>query len=197
MSLDYLKNIGRAKDFFDTTKESALMKTMKSFATLQIELSKEALTKGNPPHEATGSLAQSIGFNITIGNQISLDFLMNDYWDYINAGVNGVQNSFGAPYSFKSINPSPDMVDSFLGVGGLDGWIRAKGIQDVVYTDKDGKQVVNELVTDEDFKQAAFLFARGVKKKGIIGNHFIDNVFNEEALEKFELEIMKAIENLL
>ena len=197
MGLDYLNNIGRARDFFDTNKETGLMTVMKSFATMQIELSKEALTQGNPPHEAAGSLAQSIGFNINIGETISLDFLMNDYWDFINSGVNGVQNSFGAPYSFQSLNPSPEMVDAFLGVSSLDGWIRAKGIQDLVYINKDGEQVVNELVTDQDFKQAAYVFARGVKKKGIIGNHFIDNVFNEDALEKFELEIIKAIENIL
>jgi hypothetical protein len=197
MPIKYLENIGRAKSFFDTKQETGLMTVMKSFATMQIELSKKALTQGSPSHKATGSLAQSIGFKININETISLDFLMNDYWDFINQGVNGLQNSFGSAYSFKSLNPSPEMVDSFVGTSGLDGWIRAKNIQDIVYTDKDGNQVVKQLITDADFRSAAYVFARGVKKNGILGNHFIDNVFNEKALEKFESEIIKAIENIL
>ena len=196
-----LKIFGKARDFYRTEPETGLMSVMKSWATLQIALSKEALINGTPPRDATGALAQSISFKINIEPKISLDFLMLEYWDFINSGVNGVKNQFGAPYSFETLNPSPDMVDAFVGVGGLDGWIRAKNIKELIYdkTDEEGNvtEVVKTLITDEDFRSAAYVFARGTKANGIIGNHFVDNVFNEEALEKFEIEIMKSLDHLM
>ncbi len=197
MSLAYLENIGKAKDMFRVTPNSPFESLMKDFAELQTALAVEELQKGNPPHYATGSLAQSITFRISLGDEIGIEFLMNDYWDYINEGVNGVQNNFGAPYSFKTLNPSPLMIDAFQGVGSLDGFIRAKNIHQLVYVNEFNETIVEDLVTDDDFRRAAFVFARATKRDGIEGNNFINNVFNEEALDKFEQEILKAIAGIL
>lgn len=204
MALEYLENIGRARDLFELDSESPVQTIMKDFAEMQIELSRQSLSKGSPRHWATGSLAQSISFKLNFENEVSIDFLMNDYWDFINSGVQGVsggaqtyENAFGQEYAFKHLFPSREMIDAFVGAGSLDGWMKAKNITQLVYTDADGDQQVRDLVTDEDFRSAAFVFARGVKKRGIDGNRFIDAVFNEQALDKFENEIIKAIEKAL
>lgn len=197
MAFEYLENLGRAKQLFELTGQSPLQTVMKDFAETQITLAKNELVNGNPPHNATGALAQSIAFTLNIGEVVTIDFLMNDYWDFINEGVNGVQNNFGSPYSFRSLNPSREMVDAIMGVGSLDGWIRAKGIRDLIYVDNDGNLVIKDLVTDSDFRSAAYVFARAVKRNGIQGNNFINNVFNEKAIQKFEEEILKAIEKRL
>lgn len=197
MAFEYLENLGKAKELFELTGQSPVQTIMKDFAELQIGLAKQALINGNPPHNATGALAQSIGFTVNFGQEVSIDFLMNDYWDFINEGVNGVQNNFGSPYSFRSLNPSPDMVDAIVGTGGLDGWIRAKGIRELIYIDKDGDLIIKDLVTDEDFRAAAFVFAKGIKRNGIEGNNFINDVFNEKAIQRFEEEIFKALNKRL
>jgi hypothetical protein len=204
MALDYLENIGRAKTLFEAGATSPMQTVLKNFAELQIQLSRDALQKGSPRHWATGSLAQSLSFKINFDEKVSLDFIMNDYWDYINAGVQGMQggaqvyqNAFGTEYSFKTLSPSRGMIDSFVGTGDMDGWMRAKNITSLSWTDEDGVEQIQDLVTDEDFRSAAFVFARGVKKRGIDGNLWIDNVFNEKALERFENELIKAIEKEL
>lgn len=205
MPLEYLDNIGRTKQAFKLEPDSPFQQILKAFAEDKITKAKTALVNGEPSHNATGALAQSIGFQIDFGDVITIDFLMNDYWDFINSGVNGVERQVGATpnaegivQSFKSINPSPKMIDAMTGeAGGLDGWIRAKNITALIYINQDGQQIVNELVTDEDFKAAAFVFARGVKKRGIEPNHFIDDVFTEEELDDLEQKLLDEIDKLL
>lgn len=197
MALEYLENIGRAKSLVELEPRTPIIGVMKDFAEMMIALSKKELEDGNPPHFATGSLSQSIAFTINFQETVSIDFLMNDYWDFINEGVNGLENQFGSPYSFKSLNPSPQMVDAFTGVGSIDGWIRAKGITQLIYTDQFGNSIVQDLITEDDFRGAGYVFARGVKRRGIEGNNFINNVFNEKALAKFEQEVFDALANVL
>jgi hypothetical protein len=197
MALEYLNNIGRTKDALKLEPSSPFQQVLKDWAETRIAVAIEALISGYPPHEATGSLAQSIAFQFNNDTELSLEFLMNYYWDFVNSGVNGVERSYGAPYSFKTINPSPTMVDAIQGVGGLDGWIRAKNIKSLTYTNQFNETITEELVTDDDFRGAAYVFARAIKKKGIEGNHFIDIAFSEEAMVELEEQILDEFEKLL
>lgn len=197
MALEYLNNIGRTKDALKMEPSSPFQKVIKEWSETRIAVAIDSLTKGSIPHDATGSLAQSIAFQFNNGKEMSLEFMMNYYWDFINSGVNGLERSFGSPYSFKTINPSPAMVDAIQGVGGLDGWIRAKNIKSLTYTNEFGEIITEELVTDDDFRGAAYVFARAIKKKGIEGNHFIDIAFDEEAMVELENKILDEIEKLL
>lgn len=204
MALSYLENLERTKEALRMEPGSPFERIAKEFAEATIAVAKNKLSNGSPAHESTGALASSIAFAIKFGEVIEIDFLMNYYWDFINSGVDGVERSTGATPNaegqiqrFKTINPSPQMVDAFVGVGSLDGWIRAKGINQLIYTNQFGERIVDDLVTDDDYRQAAYVFARGVKKKGIIGNHFIDETFDEEAIQKLENDILDEIEKLL
>lgn len=204
MPKDFLENIGRTREALRMEPGSAFERIAKDFAEATIAIAKNKLTNGSPAHESTGALASSIAFGIKYGEIIEIDFLMNYYWDFINSGVDGVERSTGATPNaegqiqrFKSINPSPQMVDAFVGVGSLDGWIRAKGINQLIYTNQFGERIVDDLVTDDDYRQAAYVFARGVKKHGIIGNHFIDETFDEAALDQLEKDLLDEIEKLI
>lgn len=193
MAFEYLENIGESIKVLDGSSKS-FQKELKDFTELKIALARDYLLE-DPNREGTGTLAASIEpeFFIDAGNSIGINILANDYWDFVNSGVNGVLNKFGAPYSFQTLNPSRKMVDAFAG---FDGWMASKGITELVYYDTNLDQMVRkELITDEDFRGAAFVFARAVKRNGIEPNDFIDRAFNEEAVNEFEQLILDALEN--
>ena len=72
---DFIQNnkIGQMRSALKLEPDTPIQKVLASFAQTQIERSIEALVNGNPSHEATGSLAQSISFKINFNNSISRD----------------------------------------------------------------------------------------------------------------------------
>lgn len=204
MALEYLETIGRAKDQLKKVATSPVAAVAKKFSEDAIQLMKSNLEGSG--RVANGALKQSVGveFRDLDGEGLEIDFLALDYWDYINAGVDGVQqnagaveNQFGSTYSFKSLVPSRKMIEGFTGTGSLFGWMAAKGITTLTYTNTDGDQITKPLQSPEDFKQAAFVFAKAVKKKGIRPSQFVDKVLNEEAIERFQDDIFEALQKML
>lgn len=205
MALDYLNKLGRARDMVTNISQSPVGEVVRSFASNTIKQMQDELAKQN--RNANGSLSSSLSFNIQNeeGGGISVEFLANNYWDFINSGVNGVENNFGSPYSFRSLNPSPAMLSAFTGTGSLRGWMAARGITSLSYdkTIKDSKgnvvrteRVDKQLSTESDYEGAAWVFAKAVKKNGIRPSKFVDNVFTEEALERFENDIVEAFQSM-
>jgi hypothetical protein len=62
MALEYLNNIGRTKDALKMEPSSPFQKVIKEWSETRIAVAIDSLTKGSIPHDATGSLAQSIAF---------------------------------------------------------------------------------------------------------------------------------------
>lgn len=176
MALEYLKQVGRAREQLKTVASTPIGKALGAFASKQIDDLKEAQTR-----YATGGLNQSLSFRF--GNDeegISVEFLANDYWDFINSGVNGLQNSYGSAYSFAQYAKSTTTQGlNFKESIGL--WIQSKGIY----------------AEDDNYNGLAFAIMRSVKQKGIAPNHFVDNTFNEDALKKLEDEIFKAFQQMI
>lgn len=198
MAFEYLENLGEAQDALKFTQGSELQSRFSEFVMMRIGLAKEALENGSPSRYATGGLSQSIEPEFFIdGEMIGVEVFAADYWDFINQGVNGIENSWGSEYNFKTLYPSEGMIDAFAGTGGLEGWMKTKGITELQYYSQDGELVVKDLVTDNDFRSAAFVFARAVKKKGIEPNGFMDLAFGDEVLDRFDEFLLDAIENIL
>ena len=195
MSLEYLKTIGKARESLKTIAQSPIQIILDQFITGQIDVMKAELRV----RRATGSLAASI-IPVPVpgeGSTMTIEILANDYWDFINSGVNGLSRSHGSPYSFKTAFPGRKMIDAFTGTGSLFGWMATKNIKELKYTDKDGKMVVRQLTTPADFRAAAFVFARGVKQHGIKPTPFVDNAFTDESLEELQEKIFQALEAML
>ena len=146
---------------------------------------------------ASGSLGQSIAPSIfqEDGNLI-LEIEMNNYWDFINQGVNGTQQNWGSEYMFRPLAKTPSAGADTFKESILD-WMTFKGIDSLSWQDKEGEFVTKFLVTEEDYQQAAFVIMRAVKKKGIEPSFFVDEVINEEAFEHLEIDIQEAIEQEL
>lgn len=194
MAFEYLKDIGKARDEVKTSSTSEIGKIIEDFANETIDLMKEGVQK------ASGSMAASIGFEVEYnGDVFIVNFLADDYWDYLNSGVDGVQNSvspfqnrYGDAYSFKTLNPSRKMVDNFSGNGSMQNWMASKGITSLTYGGE-----THSLITDADYKSAAYVLARATKRDGIAPSQFVDNALAEDKLRKLEEKLLEMIENIL
>ena len=194
MSLDYLNQIGAAKDKVKQVADSAFGKIAQEFADTTIQDMKDGVPT------ASGTLKQSIVFTFKEeGPKIQINFLADDYWDFINSGVDGVQqsagallNQFGTSYSFKTLNPSKKMVDAFACTGSMQNWLAAKGITSLTYGGK-----TKQLVTDADYRGAAYVFARATKRHGIKPTPFVNNALSEEKLQAFEQALLDAFDEII
>lgn len=106
------------------------------------------------------------------------------YAGFLHWGVNGTRKSQGAPYSYRFETPSRKHVDSIVqwmknkpvrlqAVGG--GFIKKKG-------PRGGDRV----------RSAAYLIARSVKRKGIVGLRYY-NVALESVLPQYQAELGEAL----
>jgi hypothetical protein len=63
-------------------------------------------------------------------------------------------------------------------------YIRDKTITELAYTSREGQRIIKPLTTDKARMGAAYVFAQGVKRKGIRKTPFIDNSFTDEEINK-------------
>lgn len=193
MTEEYLKQFGTAREQVKTTPDSLLGRLLNEFAKETIEEMKESVRYGN------GTMQRSIGYEpikFEDGNFV-INFLADDYWDYLNSGVDGVEQSSGAipnqegvVQSFKTLNPSPSMVEAFGGganygkngeQGDMQNWMAEKGI----------------IAEDGDYNSLAYLLARGTKRHGIKPSNFVNNAFSDERLQKFEQLLLEKLNEII
>lgn len=183
---DFLSDLGRAKQTLQTnTAESPIGKVVTEFVEESIEGAQDAMKSSN--RNASSSLSQSLEpvIDLSVSGKITIEILAENYWDFINSGVDGIEVKRNAPYSFKTPNPSKKMVDAFTGNGSIQNWMASRGIKELRYPDKDGKLVTIPLITTQDYRNAAFVFARATKRHGILGNQFLTSQFTEQKLNTF------------
>lgn len=192
MSFDYLKQLGKAAEELQTVGKSPLGEVARLFAKEAVDQMKTEVPKGN------GSLAASLTFEFEQSEgQILIKFLADDYWDFVNSGVNGtkqssgaITNQFGDTYQFRTSNPSPSMVEAFGGganygkngeQGNMQNWMASKGL----------------IAENGNYNSLAFAIAKSVKQKGIKPTPFIDNALSENKIQAFEQALLDAFESII
>jgi hypothetical protein len=192
MSFDYLKTLGKAADELKTVGKSPLGEVARLYAKEAVDQMKTEVPKGN------GSLAASLTFEFEESEgQILIKFLADDYWDFINSGVDGINqasgaiiNQFGDTYQFRTPNPSPSMVEAFGGganygkdgeQGNMQNWMASKGL----------------IAENGDYNSLAFAIAKSVKQKGIKSTPFMNNALSEDKIKEFENALLDAFEKIL
>lgn len=182
MALDYLNTLGTAKEKLKTVANTEMGTIAQAFAKKI-----EAEIKANAPI-GSGSLANSVQPVVKQeGTKLIVQFLANDYWDFVNSGVDGYQqsagaitNSLGTTYSFAEVSKgASNSAVSFK--ESIEKWIQSKGI----------------MAEDGDYDSLQFMIMRSIKQKGIPPTRFIDKVFTTEVVEQFENDIFKAFSKLL
>ena len=160
-------------------QNTEVQKELEKFRDYVIEASKKNLVRLK---KSDGKLYKSLRGEVkTMPNSISIQFMMEDYGIYQDAGVNGLKEKHGSKYSYRKGVPNAKMLKS------LDVWLRRKGLSP---RDKSGKFVKRTSMK--------FALARSIFNKGISKSLFFTKPFEaaykklpEELVEKYGLDALK------
>jgi hypothetical protein len=159
--------------------KAEIQKELERFRDYVIEASKKNLVRLK---KSDGKLYKSLRGEVkTMPNSISIQFMMEDYGIYQDAGVNGLKKKRGSKYSFRKGVPNRKMLKS------LDVWLRRKGLSP---RDKSGKFVKR---TSMKFALARSIFNNGLKKSLFFTKPFeaAYKKLPEELVEKYGLDALK------
>ena len=150
--------------------------TLKEWLRERIDVAQAELESSN--RNASGSLSASIRPKdlVTNGEEVLVEVIAEDYWDFINQGVNGTVNKFGSPYSFKNLVVGMKMHQAFK------EFIQLRGIQ--------------PREPEMDYDQLAYILARATKKKGIRKTPFMDEGFSPEAIKDLAERLGKTVKRI-
>lgn len=137
----------------------------------------------------TGSLASSIRFETTeTRNGIIIEVFVNDYYKFIDSGVQGVgrnNKNTTSPYRFRTLNPSQSHVSA------IRKWIARNGIKARATDVKKYGAVGRENRQPQD-KSLAYIIARSIKSKGLIRTGFwTDSI--QETFKDFDVKMSQAL----
>lgn len=151
-------------------QKAEVQKALERFRDHVVSVSKRNLT--NSKKNSSKKLYNSIKGNVkAMPNSFSMEFTMEDYGVFQDAGVSGIKKKYNTPYSYKSKMPP---------VKAFDKWIVRKGLA----PRKSGGQFTSR-------KSLAFLIARSVFRNGIKPSLFFTKPF-EAAYKKLPQELVEA-----
>lgn len=166
-----LENIGKLKEEFKSTANNPLHQLIIDISNRIVSTMQKQLKKPD------SILSQSIGHSpIIIENNgnISIEITANEYWDFVNSGVNGLKANFGSQYSFKTPYPNKKMAES------IQGWMGQRGISN-----------------GADFRSASYGIATSVKKYGIKPTHFVDVVLSDSFINEISEQVSEQAGKLV
>jgi hypothetical protein len=158
-------------------QKDEVQKVLDRFRDHVVSVSKRNLT--NSQKNSSKKLYNSIKGEVkAMPNSISIQFSMEDYGVFQDAGVSGTKKKYNTPYSYKSKMPPSKAFDK---------WITRKGLAP---RDKSGKFTKR--------KSLAFLIARSIYRNGIKPSLFFTKPFEaayknlpEELVEAYGLEAVE------
>ena len=167
--------IGKAKEDLKPIPNTPLFNYLTTVAT---QIVSQLKTSARNQMGSNTILEQSIGGGgvplVTVeGNNVKIEITANEYWKYVNDGVNGVLTNRGSEYSFRTLFPSRAMVDSLQRGARFKGLSLPQGFK--------------------DYESYSYASAIKLKKEGIKPNHFVDNVLTPEFLEFIQKELAEEL----
>jgi hypothetical protein len=151
-------------------QKDEVQKALERFRNHVVSISKRNLTQSKK--NSSKKLYNSIKGEVkAMPNSFSMEFSMEDYGVFQDAGVSGKKKKYNTPYSYKSKMPPPKAFDK---------WITRKGLAP---RDSSGKF--------KSRKSLAFLIARSVYKNGIKPSLFFTKPF-EAAYKNLPQELVEA-----
>lgn len=183
-----INDLGASRSDFTAPNLNTVEAMITLYAEEFIKSSQDNLNKTNSV--TTGNLSDSIQFETTfLGRGFNVQFLVADYYDYVNKGVQGAGSSRKnntSPYKFKFITPSKSHVAA------IEKWIIRNRL---TYTVRDKVQTKREkkaISAQVGRKTLAYLIARSIKRDGLYATNFWDDAF-DDTFRDFGQQMSKAL----
>lgn len=135
------------------------------------------------------------------GQKIVLEISMEDYWKFVDKGVDGTKVKHGSEYAFKSGGkPIPlSAVKSFIANRGItpamsiSKYKKASLIKGKGKLSKKLKKAVLKQNKQDELNSTAWAMGVSIKRKGIKPTHFATEVMDGNLLTQFKNDITKAV----
>lgn len=186
-NLDILKQYGKIKEDLLPEPNSPFVRQIANFSTQMVARMKQNLIDAGKYN--TGGLVQSISFEdikFEEDGSVVVSFIGDDYAKFVDQGVNAVgQQNHRSTYSFHS-SPDRPTSEPYKWTEGIKRWLRDRGIRTLTWRDREtGEIKTKQLKDDKDYKAAAFVIIKGLKKHGIAPTNFVDDAFSEAEIQEF------------
>ena len=148
-----------------------LKRALDKFGKAVVQQSKTRLSKQKK--NATKDLYNSLSYDTKVSkNSFEMSFSMEDYGEYIDKGVNGINKKYNAPFSYTTKAPPPNVFKK---------WSKARGI-------KPRDKTTGKFITHEAF---GFIMSRHIFRNGQKPTNFFTKSF-EQQFQKLPDDIVKA-----
>jgi len=147
---------------------------LQDYSQKMIDALKDNLNKKD--RFASGMLSQSITANVKVFNQVvEMTISMEDYWKFVDEGVDGTVVKWGSPYKFKKKNLNQKAMLKHIANRGL-------------------RVTAKKGVSKENARKGlAFVLGRSIAKKGIKPTHFASEVFEGDLMEDLSNDLAEAL----
>lgn len=180
MAIERADRIVVDREFVATTVKDIFLK----YRADLIQDLRESLISVN--RDQPGNLLQSIDGLIKVqSNNISFELVMNDYWKFVDKGVDGTVTSQGSEYKYKK-NGKRIPLDA------MKKFIAARGLSPKQLVTK-GSKKVSKAKKQTALDSFAWALGISIKRKGLKPTHFFTNVINESLKQRLTKEISEAI----
>jgi len=144
---------------------------------------------------STGALSQSIDVDIAKkGAILEFNLLADDYWKFVDKGVDGWAHSYNAPFKFKKHNLNQLAMAKFIANRSIYQWKNPTG---QVYFDAKaglkGSKSFKKQKREQGYKTLAFLAGRRIAKQGIKPSHFYTNTIDDTWRLMFREKVSAAL----
>ncbi len=143
----------------------------------------------NVNRDQPGELLKSIdGFIKVESNNISFELVMNDYWKFVDKGVDGTKQSRGSEYKYKK-NGKRIPLDAMLKL------IKFRGLvsKSVAKPNKRVNKKLGAKKINAAYTSYAWALGAVIKRDGLRPTHFFTNVINEDLKQRLTKEISEAL----
>lgn len=131
---------------------------------------------------ASGDLLNSIKGEVRVDNNLYTFVInLNDYWKFLENGVNGTAVDNGSTYSFKKKTVNTDAIEKWISV----------------------KKIVPHSINNKvpSTKQLAYYISRSIARNGIKGGHYLNSSlqstdFINNIIEEFSKQINIVINKI-
>ena len=154
-------------------KQKYIQDVLNKFGRSVVQQSRSRLTKQKK--NATKDLYNSVNYELDVSNRgtsFSFSFSMEEYGEYIDKGVSGVDVKYNTPYAYTTKAPPPSVFQK---------WAKAKGI-------KPRDKKTGKFITA---KQFGFIMSRHIFTKGQKPTRFFSLSF-EQQFKKLPDDLLKA-----
>ena len=144
--------------------------------------------------DASGNLKSSIHFRTKIFSEhYEFNLLMEDYYKYVDEGVNGIKGNVGSQYSYENLRPPVNVILKWLTQHNVLSKLKERKKKDSYAAFGKAKSSGGlsslQTVNIKKIKSLAYAITEKIYQKGLKPTYFFSSVFDDGRMDKLKLDL--------